>query len=259
MTADYGQVYVNACHFESNSGADLSLNWSHSHSIRNCTSHGSNMFLWGQDLTIENCAIDAWKSNSSESPLALNSNRGPFLVFDCSLTNPPNAQPSIKLDGSGLQCAYSSILRQGAPETIAPGTGNSATEIPRGKRLGSSLDPLQSFLQQTISVPSRIYDVKAFGAKGDGATNDADAIQRDSDCGHISDRCCCSSAHGHRETAAGSRHFPDRKSCRMADCLPALLRADNYPRFPRVSYRTAAHFAYNQSPPIPMPHRPATS
>ena len=182
INCQMGQAYVRDTHFERSSIVDVYLN-SHAHSIRRCTSIGSNQFLKApltgssDIITVQDCHVDGWTGTQGAISLGM---RGPTTIFDCSFTHAPDAAPPIRLANwrTVLQSVIlSNNVAPGSSTLIDPGLNSQIAQIPAGARGPSLSDPTQSLFTSSETVPTSVLDVKTgFGAKGDGITDDTRAI-----------------------------------------------------------------------------------
>ncbi|HEY3398177.1 MAG TPA: glycosyl hydrolase family 28-related protein [Armatimonadota bacterium] len=178
-----GNFYVRNCHFEANTSEDIKSSPEHGCSVRRSTSVGSKAFLRHANgvapIIVEDCRVEGWTDPTGAISVA----GAPALIFDCVFTNPPNATPPILLQGGypgGERVLVSgNVSEQTGGEAVQPGAGGKVYVIPAGKRKGTLTSAGQHFLNETVAVPSFVFDAKVdFGAKGDGATDDTAALQR---------------------------------------------------------------------------------
>lgn len=170
-----GNGYYRACHFEGSTIADFRLESIHGHSIRRCTSVGSNRFLFTNgkipSVTIQDCKIDSWTNTNGAIVVHLNHHQ-PMLVFDTEFTNPPGSHPPI--NAPAQQLMLSNVT---SPQTTSVTLNDSSpTYVPAGARTGVTTSASQSFLDSTVAVPSVVFDaVQDFGALS--GADDTAAVQ----------------------------------------------------------------------------------
>ena len=180
-----GNFYVRACRFVRSKQVDVrQASPSHASSVRLCTSQGSRRFFdtgSGMHLSmkIQDCRVDGW--TAPDGAIALG-HRGPTTVFDCVFTNPPNAAPPVRLaNPAGIQQLLI-VSNNRSPQTAAvvdKGPNSRVTEVPEGERGPILTAPTQSFLRDTWPTSGKVFDVvRDFGAKGTGAADDSDALQK---------------------------------------------------------------------------------
>ncbi|MHB9134170.1 MAG: glycosyl hydrolase family 28-related protein [Armatimonadota bacterium] len=175
----HGNTYVRNCHFEGSTGVDISLAPEHHSSVRRCTSVGSKMFIaYGNPvapLVIQDCRVAGW--TNPEGAITLSG--APVTLFDCVFTNPPGAVAPVKILRDGQRLFVSQNVSKATGDVIQPGHKGVVFEIPAGKRTGTRLSAEQRFLQETVAIPTVVFDAKRdFGAKGDNRANDTAAVQQ---------------------------------------------------------------------------------
>ncbi len=184
VNVEKGNVYVRECHFENSTVADFAF-CTHSHSVRRSTSLNSNAFVTSpqgggtQEIVIEDCRVEGWKNKTGAIVTRL---RGPLLVMDTVFTKPPAGASHIMLMAPARDLlqhlVYSNVTIPAGMTLVTPRPDNKITEVPPGKLGGAITDARQTFLRDTWSIPGKIFDVRSFGAKGNGKTDDTDAIEK---------------------------------------------------------------------------------
>ncbi len=177
VVATKSNFYARNCHFEHSREADFIVGAEHGCSIRRCTSVGSKRFILEPGtvatLTVQDCHVADW----TDPGAAVQLDGAPVLLFDSSFTHTWSNRVPIK--GGGWQRLLLSNTRPAPIERLVAGVAsNRLYVIPPGRGSGVATGAGQHFLQETVSVPGRVFDaVHDFGAKGDGRTDDSVAIQ----------------------------------------------------------------------------------
>lgn len=188
-------VYVRNSRFTASAFADVYLAASAGNSVRRCVSQGSAQFIaspardpdTANPTVIQDNRVDGWTS-----PLGAiaHNMRGPVTVFDNQFTNgPAGAGPPIRpaptaasngsvwiLSGNLLdgQAANLSALIAAPPNVRVYDLdlGSSASAVP-----ATPLKPSTSFLKSAWPLPTKLFDVSAFGAVPDDDLDDTAGLQ----------------------------------------------------------------------------------
>jgi hypothetical protein len=172
-----GNVYVRDCHFEASREIDIYTHVGHNSALR-CTSVGSNRFLQSDDgFVLQDCHVEGWKSPTG----AVIQNASPFMIFDCTFTDPPSDAPPVLLPSAEIPVILSNCESKGTKDLLGLSqpskTPIKPLVIPPGKRGPAVTSARQTFFRSEVKLPGKVFDAKRdFGAKGDGKTDDTDAI-----------------------------------------------------------------------------------
>lgn len=168
--------YVRDCHFERSQMTDVRVYAEHACSVRRCTSFGSRRFIEQNSiapLTVQDCQVSGWTNPTG----ALTLGGGPVIIFDCVFTNPP-ARHAPVTPGHGQRLILSNNRSADTDGLVKPGSSDCITGVPAGKLGGSLTSVRQRFRAQNADVAGKVFDVRRdFGAKADGKTDDAPAVQ----------------------------------------------------------------------------------
>lgn len=170
-----GNFYVRNSKFENNR-VDVFANPEHASSIRRSVSVGSGRFLEFRNpvspMTVENCLIADWKTDS-----AILASGAPLILFDNTLKNTNPDACFIQADPAQPVLSANNLLH--GVSRFGKGTLPERKEIRLPGVSPVKLTEKMVFIPETVSLPGKHFDaVKDFGAKGDGKTDDTQAIQQ---------------------------------------------------------------------------------
>jgi len=172
-----GNVYVRDCHFEASREIDIYSHVGNNSALR-CTSVGSQRFLQNDDgFVLQDCHVEGWKSPKG----AVVQTGSPFTIFDCTFTNPPSDAPPVMLSSAEIPVILSNCKSEGTKGLLGLSqrskTPIKPLLIPAGQRGPAVTSARQTFFRSDVQVGGKVFDAKRdFGAKGDGKTDDTDAI-----------------------------------------------------------------------------------
>jgi len=174
---EHGNFYVRNCHFQGSKVVDILARPEHGSSIRRCTSVGSAAFVHYANpvspMTIQDCHVAGWRDEDGAIVLG----GAPVLLFDCTFTDGPPGKAPVRVTRKGQRLLLSNNRTEGT-DLLQPGHGARVYEIPPGERAPCLSSARRRFLRETARVPTRVFDVRDFGAKGDGRADDTAAIQK---------------------------------------------------------------------------------
>ena len=180
-----GNIYLRDSHFENSRDQDILLN-PHSHSIRRCTSVGSNAFVrpsqkgeHPQLVEIQDCLVSGWKDAKGAVQIV---NRGPVTVFDSIFEKPTAA------DSPGIALLNSKEFQQTLIAANVRGEGTTAAAVNGGLNARVIEVPREREMLITQfadrrwdhrpELPTKIFDARTdFKAAGDARGDDSAAIQ----------------------------------------------------------------------------------
>ncbi len=177
-----GNVYARDCHFENSTEQDLLLP-PHSHSIRRCTSSGSNAFIRPAQegefpllLAVQDCYVIGWRDPQGAIQL---SNRGPAMIFDTIFEAPVVAgSPAINLrNPAKFQQTLITANVKSEVESVRRSSNVRVLDVPRQREMLITELAVRRW-DHRPGLPGKIFDAKKqFGAAGDGRGDDSAAIQ----------------------------------------------------------------------------------
>ncbi|MHC4505686.1 MAG: glycosyl hydrolase family 28-related protein, partial [Planctomycetota bacterium] len=175
----HGNFYARNCHFEGSTGADIESRPEHASSVRRCTSLGSRAFIRHANsvspLIVQDCQVGGWTDPNG----AITVSGAPVTIFDCVFRGGPAGTAPIRVGQPGQRLIASVNRVEGGGDVIRAGHRGRVYDVPAGERSGVLTSARQRFLTDEVRIPGKVFDAKrAFGARGDGRTDDAAAIQR---------------------------------------------------------------------------------
>lgn len=180
-----GNWQIRGCRFQESRVSDVKQdNISHACALRFCVSKGSRRFLEvcadsvPMPMQIEGCRVEGW--TAADGAISFG-HPGPVTLFDCAFEKPvvPGAPVAMTAKGIAQTIVHSSNTVPPGQALLQAGPLAQVTEIPAGKRKPVLPASGHAFFRDQARIPGKVFDAKTdFGAKGNGTTDDTDAIQQ---------------------------------------------------------------------------------
>jgi hypothetical protein len=179
ILCENGNYYVRECYFQGSTVADIDANPEHACTVRRSKSVGSKQFLIHRNgvtpITVEDCYVSGWTGPNGAIQATQNV---PVFMTHTRFVSPPDALAPVRLQ-SGQRVVDCNNVAPSSPSVYTAGA--TIYSIPVGTqpaRVGSTSGAnITSFIKDPVTVPTTIYDVKAYGAVGNGVANDTVAVQ----------------------------------------------------------------------------------
>lgn len=175
----HGNFYARNCRFTESRQADFDVLSEHGDSIRRCVSVGSLVFLRCRSIVapmvIEDCRVRGWSSPDGAVLLHC----APVLMFDCVFEEPTsNAGPPVRVLRQNQVLLVSNTIGPSGPLRLKPARQTRVYRLPTGSVHDAPPEADASVLHQRPWHDGPVLDARRdFGAKGDGKTDDTDAVQ----------------------------------------------------------------------------------
>lgn len=179
---NHGNYYVRNCYFQGSTIADVySRSPEHGCSIRRSVSKNSVRFVDSDSgvspLFVEDCYVSGWTSTGG----ALLHSPGALTISNTTFVNPPDTAAPLRFVSSGSTSVTSCNNTAPQSSSLFPSSGTfTVYTVPAGSvpgNISANGANITSFVNPNVSVPAVVYDAKAYGAVGNGTTDDTAAIQ----------------------------------------------------------------------------------
>lgn len=183
INCTHGNFYARDCYFQGSTIADIYGDGTeHGCSVRRCVSYGAVQFISYASavapLDVQDCYVSGWTSTGgaiSQSSWG----HAPLVLHNNSFVNPPNSAAPVRcLSGTSQPVLVCNNSTPSSSALISPVP--TVYTIPAGaygRNVAANGGVISSFIKTNVTVPTVVYDAKAYGAKGDAATDDTVAIQ----------------------------------------------------------------------------------
>jgi hypothetical protein len=234
-----GNVYVRDSHFENSKEQDI-LVPPHSHSVRRCTSIGSKAFIkpaqagkFSLLLAVQDCYVKDWTDPQGAIQLI---NRGPTIIFDSVFTSKVKSPAISLLNPDKFKQA---VIIANVNGKVASDANTHIIKVPR-KRDMLITEFADRRWNHRPELPTKIFDAKKFGAKGDGRTDDSTALQKTIDAA--------------QKYGNGAEAYIPSGNYRLTKTL--RLKAGNYSIGSSLTWRSRLMWSGTKSQPMITGHNP---
>lgn len=176
-----GNFYARDCYFQGSVTADIaSTGAEHGCSVRRCVSTGSAQFINYSSsvspLDVQDCYVSGWTGSNG----AISHTSAPLVLHNNNFVSPPDTVAPVRCPAGSFQRVL--VCNNAAPQSAALLSSNPTIyTIPAGsygRNIAANGGTITSFVNSAVSVPSVVFDVKSYGALGNGVADDTAAIQQ---------------------------------------------------------------------------------